>query len=571
MARMIPQLSLEQLKSFKSRAEARFYEACRDQLPADVVVIFSIDWLYLNNKGRLIEGEADFTVLSPQGGVLAVEVKGGGVSFDAASGVWRSIDRHGERNVIKDPFKQASNERHALLDQITGHVSWRQWPGSRLTIGHAVMLPDIVDAAPLLGPGRQREMVGVNGDIQNIAQWYERVVKFWRQPSDDALGAKGVRLIEDILCKSIEVNPPLRSAVDDVEQQRIRLTANQAKVFRVIGGRRRAVVSGGAGTGKTVLAVEKAKALARDGLSVLLLCYNRPLADSLAIGLQDEPLIQAQSYHQLCDQRIRRAQLKGHDILKEAIEAYPGNGDQHRFDVQVPYALALSADVLDEKFDAVVVDEAQDFSDEYWLGVEMLLRDQENGHLYIFIDQNQALYPRRAKLPVEDEPFYLTNNCRNTAAIHEVGYCFYEGSEIDSPDLVGPAVIWNAIDMPDAQADAIAHQVCQWVRTDGLKPEDVVVLVAKRPKSFAYELLEALAETAGAKWAVESHGKSKRVLIDTVSRFKGLEAQAVVLWIGDEIISEQQWETVYVGTTRAKSLLAIVGSRSTIQRLKKFN
>ncbi|MDO8769819.1 MAG: ATP-binding domain-containing protein [Burkholderiaceae bacterium] len=565
---MIPQLSAEQLKVFPSRAEARFYEACRDRLPEDIVVIYSANWIYRDTRGRLNEGEADFTILSPHGGVLAVEVKGGGVSFDAATGAWHSIDRNGKQNAIKDPFKQASKERHALLDQIIGHAFWRQWSGARLTIGHAVMLPDIGEPTHLIGPDRQREIVGVNGDILNVALWYDRVIRFWRQANDDALGVKGVRLIEDILCKSIEVRPVLRAAVDDLEQQRIRLTANQAKVFRIIGGRRRAVVSGGAGTGKTVLAVEKAKALAKEGLSVLLLCYNRPLADSLAIGLKDEPLIRAQNYHQLCDQRIRQAHQKGHDILKEAVDAYPGTGDQHRFDVQMPYALALSADVLDERFEAVVVDEAQDFSDEYWLGVEMLLRDQDNGHLYIFIDENQALYPRKAKLPVEEEPFYLTDNCRNTAAIHEVGYSFYQGSPIDPPELLGQDVIWTALDKVEAQAEAVARRVHQWVQVEGLKLEDVAVLVAKRPKSFLYELMTLRAEVAGVEWAFETHGKARCVLIDTVARFKGLEAQAVVLWMGDEIVDEAQWETVYVGATRAKSLLAIVGSHKALNRLR---
>ncbi|MDP3977040.1 MAG: ATP-binding domain-containing protein [Pseudomonas sp.] len=565
---MIPQLTGEQLKSFPSRAEARFYEACRDRLPEDIVVIYSANWIYRDARGRLNEGEADFTILSAQRGLLAVEVKGGGVSFDAATGAWHSVDRNGKQNSIKDPFKQASRERHALLDQIKGHASWRQWRGARLTIGHAVMLPDIGDPSPLLGPDRQRELVGVNADIQSIALWYDRVMRFWSHATDDALGAKGVRLIEEILCKSIEVRPVLRAAVDDVEQQRIRLTANQAKVFRIIGGRRRAVVSGGAGTGKTVLAVEKAKALANAGLRVLLLCYNRPLADSLAIALKDESLIQAQSYHQLCDQRIRQANQKGHDILKEAVEAYPGTGDQHRFDVQMPYALALSADVLEERFDALVVDEAQDFSDEYWLGVEMLLCDQDNSHLYIFIDENQALYPRKANLPVEDEPFYLTNNCRNTAPIHEEGYSFYEGIPIDPPELLGQEVIWSGLDKVEAQADAVAKRVHQWVHVEGLKPEDVAVLVAKKPKSFVYELLKQRAEAAGAEWALEAHGKEKCVLVDTVARFKGLEAQAVVLWVGDDVVDEAHWETLYVGTTRAKSLLNLVGSSKVVRALR---
>src|SRR6185503_3736947 len=123
-----------------------------------------------------------------------------------------------------------------------------------------------------------------------------------------------------------------RSVIDDVEQQRIRLTANQAKVFRVIGSRRRAVVAGGAGTGKTVLAVDRARSRAASGLKGLLLCYNRPLADALAEDLKDEPLILVKSFQQFCDFRLRQAISKGHDVLKEAIAVYPGTTEQHRFD-----------------------------------------------------------------------------------------------------------------------------------------------------------------------------------------------------------------------------------------------
>ncbi len=568
MARMIPQLTAEQIKAFPSRAEARFYEACSTQLPSELVVIYSANWIYRDVRGYLSEGEADFTIVSPHAGVLVVEVKGGGVTFDAATGAWHSVDRNGTNNPIKDPFKQASRERHALLDQITGAASWRQWGGTRLTLGHAVMMPDIGSPAPLLGPDRPIELIGVNEDISNLAHWVQRLMQFWRRPDDDALGTKGVRVVEDILCRSIEVRPILRSTIDAVEQQRIKLTANQAKVFRVIGSRRRAIVAGGAGTGKTVLAVERARNLAESGKRVLLLCYNRPLADSLAIALQDQSAILVKSFHQLCDYRIRQAIQNGRDLLKEAIEAYPGTEQQYRFDVQMPYALALSADALEEKFDAIIVDEAQDFSDDYWLGVEMVLRDTTDGYLYIFIDENQALYPRRSKLPIEDEPYYLTNNCRNTVPIHNAAYCYYEGSPIDPPELLGHDVIWSSADKAEGQADAVLRRVHQWVHVEGIKPSDVTILVAKRPKNQQYDLLRKKATAEDITLEFEVMGKGPSVLVDTVARFKGLESQAVVLWLGDEVVEEQHWETVYVGTTRAKTLLAVVASPSAIRTLR---
>ena len=75
-------------------------------------------------------------------------------------------------------------------------------------------------------------------------------------------------------------------------------------------------------------------------------------------------------------------------------------------------------------FDVIVVDEAQDFSDDYWFAVEELLRNSEDGPLYIFIDENQALYRRHGNLPVSDEPSHLTANCRNTAPLHRTEYDF---------------------------------------------------------------------------------------------------------------------------------------------------
>lgn len=560
MARMIPELTADQLHELPSRAETRFYEECRQQLPAEVLVIYSANWLYRDRRGRLREGEADFTIVDPRSGVFAVEVKGGGVSFEPIADRWQSVNRHGARHDIRDPFRQASKERHALRDQIIGHALWRRWRGTRFMLGHAVMLPDIHDADSLVGPDRARPLIGIDDHMRNLPAWLAQVVAFWRNAEDDPLTQQGVQLVEDILCRPVEVQPAMRSILDNAERTRLRLTANQAKILRIIGGRKRAVISGGAGTGKTLIAVEKARQLAQEGHSVLLLCYNRPLADALNDGLSGERGITVLSFHQLCDRRIEAAKAStGRDLLQEATEAYPGHGNNHLFEVQMPYALALSNELLAEKHDALVVDEAQDFSDDYWFAVEELLRDPTEGTFYIFIDENQALYRKHAQLPVKDEPYHLTSNCRNTAPIHRAGYVFYKGEPVDEPDLPGEPVELVAADGDAAQAAAVATTVGRLLH-GGLRPEDIGVLLAKRPKESLQNLLQQHHLSHGISWAHLPPARSNAVLIETVGRFKGLEAPAIVLWLGDDIVDGKEWELVYVGTTRAKSLLTVVGS-----------
>ena len=196
-----------------------------------------------------------------------------------------------------------------------------------------------------------------------------------------------------------------------------------------------------------------------------------------------------------------------------------------------------------------------------------LLRHPDDGPLYIFIDENQALYRRHGNLPVKDEPFHLTANCRNTAPIHRAGYAYYTGAAVDEPDLPGQDVNRLAVEGDVAQAEAVATTVRRLL-AEGVRPEDIAVLLAKWPKARLYALVQAHRLPAGTAWSIETAGQRNSVLVDTVNRFKGLESPAVILWLGDETVAAEEWEAVYVGTTRAKSLLYVVGSTGTLSALK---
>lgn len=568
MAIMRPILNEDQLRALPSQAEARFYRACRDELPNDVLVIHSASWVYRDKLHQLREGEADFTLAFPNAGLLTVEVKGGGVAVDSRTGAWSSIDRFGVAHAIKDPFRQAQSEKFAILDQIKGHPKWRGWPGRRIVSGHAVFFPDLHDVTALVHPSRARQLIGSQADLAHLQAWTAQACTFWRTGQEQDLGRRGVELVEAILCESVEVRALLRAELAYAEAELIRLTERQARVLRTLGGRKRAVIAGGAGTGKTLIAVEKARQLAEEGQAVLLLCYNRPLADVLAHGLANTTNLTAMSYHQLCEQRVDLArQRTGRDLMEEAAASYPGRGDRHKFEVQMPFALALANEVLtDSLFDGVIVDEAQDFSDEYWFGVETLLKDSGDGAFYLFIDRNQAIYRRDAKLPIEDEPFHLTANCRNTAPIHALAYGFYVGTPVDASELVGPDVETVCLETDEEQAAEIERRVRRLLTDEKVSPSDIVVLLAKRPKAALYELLSRHRLPGKVDWSFERRAPGT-ILVDTVARFKGLESPVVVLWIGEEVWTSDEGETVYVGTSRAKYLMHVVGNARACEAL----
>ena len=284
MARVFPQLNELELRKLKSRAERNVYDSCAE-LDSETVVLFSFPWIKLTSFGTRRDGETDFLLFHKTKGVLSIEVKGGGVVFDPVTGRWTSTDRNGVENSIKDPFQQALDAKYAFRDFLNSDREWKRL-GLNPTLGHAVLVPDInsAGARQLQGSGRQLEIIGCDEDLERFPAWVESVFDFWHNPNDTArtpLGTGGMEFIRRRLCTRIEVKPSLSSVLADEEQERIRLTTDQSRTLLLLRNQKRAAISGGAGTGKTVLALEKAKSLAEAGVNTLLLCYNDPLADHL--------------------------------------------------------------------------------------------------------------------------------------------------------------------------------------------------------------------------------------------------------------------------------------------------
>lgn len=560
MARMLPQLSEQRLEEIaeRSKAEATFYRQCRDNLDSRFVVFFSVPWVGADNKGKVRDGEIDFMIFDPNSGFMVIEIKGGGISYKSSTDEWFTTNDKGTFS-IKNPFIQAKENKHKVLEILKNHPRWSRIGVSRVLMAHAVFFPNLQSVDRLVMPQSPQELIGCATDFSRLNKWVEAVFNYWKGLDEkfQPLGAAGISLAEAIFFRAVEVRPLLASQLADEEKIRIQLTDQQAHLLSALGMRKRAAISGGAGTGKTLLALNKARKLADSGIRTLLICYNRPLADHLKTLSLDNDNLLPMTYHQLCDWRIGIVKTeKGRDLLQEAKEAYP---KEDLFDVQIPYALALSTEILPERFDAIIIDEGQDFRDDYWLPIEMLLTHPINSYLYIFFDQNQALYKNASTFPIADDPFELTANCRNTRYIHDASYHYYNGNPTDAPAITGEPIDIIVAPSVSAQAKKLQAAIVKLLVDEKVSPTNITVLVAGDTKEAYYDLLKSQTLPNGVQWSVEKHDVINGVKVDTVKRFKGLESTILFLWGLDDLDGKRNREILYVGLSRAKSRLYVVG------------
>jgi hypothetical protein len=160
----------------KSQAELKLYHAFQEALPDDYVVFHSVAWLARDPRSGAQDGEADFVVAHPARGVLVVEVKGGRIIYDGATGRWYSNEHS-----IQDPFEQARGNKHSLLAKLKDLPYWRnRW----LTIGHAVAFPDVVVKHDLRLDAPQEIILDAR-DLMALRSWLDAAFAYYTLKDSD--------------------------------------------------------------------------------------------------------------------------------------------------------------------------------------------------------------------------------------------------------------------------------------------------------------------------------------------------------------------------------------------------
>ena len=557
MARMLPDVDPTQLEH---TSEEPVYVALRDQLSDDYVVLHSYPWLRPWRGEALVEGEADFVVLHPTRGLLVLEVKGGEtIRHDGYR--WFRDTRDGPRE-FQDPFKQAQRNMHALLD-IARERSGGRIRKRDLVHGYAVVFPHL-DYEGTTPPHADRAIIISRRNLPFMCQAIETAFEGWTDEPKTLPRGHFQMLLNDCLMPKFRVFRPVGPDISQAADRLLELTETQAQVFMGLYVQDRVLVEGVAGSGKTFLALNRALAFAREGKRTLFVCYNRELAAWIRRQVREDPttvefrdLLTVQHFHGLAA-----------DLAAEAgIEFRPAEGgprndsfwNDEAPDLMEQAVLDLDMDGREVHFDAIVVDEAQDFSLGWWYALTQSLLAESDGPLYAFMDPNQSL---RGEVQWPDMSFgarfKLMVNCRNTKRIAAAS-----ASVLDlQPQIFVRAPAGGALRVLRAgssrqQKGLVMHELRSLLQREDVAPEQIAVI---GPAAKEHSSLSGLSDIDGVPLvtSAEEWRDGAGVLVTTARSFKGLEADVVILYDLGGFGRLFRREDLYVACTRAKVLLIAV-------------
>ena len=545
--------------------------AC-EQLDDAYVVFHHVGWVAHDKRKHPHDGEADFVIAHPDRGVLVIEVKGGTIRRDGKAGRWTTTSARGVTDEIADPVEQAKDSKYVLLDRLKLAL------GRYIVAGHAVAFPDVEIRSTFLGLTLPRELVLDATDLPQLAHWMGRALAYWDgrySEQETPLGQDGLQQLLEIVGNQWVIRPALWRQFGEEGKQLMQLTEQQYAILDALNRHRRVIISGFAGSGKTLLAVEKAVRLSRQGFRTLLVCYNGNLAAELRARLVDvAPLwsmLDVDTFHHLC------IYLAGvHEV------AIPkGVHDATYYATVLPRVLLDVAGRNNARYDAILVDEAQDFDPRWWQPLQALLRDREHGIWYLFFDDNQRLYDRPLQFPIDVPPYQLTINCRTTRHIHDQVLHFYlPGEETPLPVAHGPegrpVEVLTYDEKNETLQQAVMAILYRLIEEEHIPASAIAVLTpySQRTSLLKTDSLRSTQEIT-LRWSDQDEG-TNQVRLETIYSFKGLERPVVILAeierrLAQERNSVDGQRLLYVACSRAQHhLIVLLPKRVPVQLSRLF-
>lgn len=563
MAKMIPSVISPEIKSV---AEKRIFEWFRDDPKTeDWIVLHSLG---ISNHNKVMHGETDFFVLAPYKGLFALEVKGGRVRRQ--DGIWSFTDKYGDVTTKeRGPFDQAWDGVFSIVADIKLKLDDSHRYLENVFFGIGVMFPDV--EYDTVGCDESQWQVFDCNNGKNVGEYLARLYvgtsQRWEElygyevPDDRFPSEEDVKYIAALLRGDFDKAVAMSAQIRYSEEELVRLTNEQYRCIDQLDDNKRCLIQGGAGTGKTLIAVEEAKKAVATGQKVALFCYNKNLGDWFEKYFEDVSSTMrpqyAGTFHRFMIRTIKRNGMRLH-FPEDEYEQESFYADD------IPFYARQAILELREKFDKIIVDEAQDLVTKRYLDVfDACLRGGISRGRWTMLGDfsQQAIYSTSKtgeglKDMLEERTsfirFKLTVNCRNTKAICEeitIVTGFEAPSEVWSK-VDGIPVEYMTYSSEDEQREKLTG-IIDSLLENHISPKKISILSpVKRENSVVstvdeYEIRD-----------YKTYGNN-RLSFCTIQAFKGLENSVVIL---TDIKTIADKKLMYVALSRARSGLYILES-----------
>lgn len=541
MARLFPQDFQVADAQYRFGGEFATLLRLKEELSDQYCVFHGVHWTKIED-GASVYGEIDFLIINSYGKILAIEQKETAIEKNSQGELVALYQRGGGKRKEKNIRSQVIRNIQSLRQEFS-----RRYKNQSLYIEHLLYLP----TANLYGQLPVSIALGRVVD-SNEALYLPEIVRNILE--DNPMPPQGyfadALTVCDFLSEKASVTPQLGLLGNSAKLMTTRLSKGLSEwCERLEFSPFRLWVQGTAGSGKTQLALKELRLANFNGQTAMYICFNRPLVDTLKLSAPQPN--NCMTFHELAE---LLAKQNGMEI----------NFCEDGIFTKLANYLVENISSLSSQLDILVVDEGQDF-EKSW-GDALVKMVKNDGRVLWLEDSSQDLYGRwqtnwpewvKITSPINfRSPQRLVNliNALELTEEHLEAGNGYAGMipNID-PYQVGMEV--------EATENAVRDLIA-----DGYDPESIAVL-SFRGVNNSKLLSSDLKKLAGLKikkftgfnttgQAIWSEGT---ILVDTLFRFKGQCADAVVL----TEIDFEEWNVnvkrrLFVGLSRARLMVSLV-------------
>ena len=519
-------------------SEKKFFYALKEQLGPKYHVFFSVRWYSVDETGKREDSECDFLIFNPDYGFLCIEVKGGKGIYVDNNDDWFLIEDE-DRKLKKSPYFQAEQSMRFFKKYYEDELE-TSFPG---IYGSAVAFPNFKVDTPIT----IESPLELTIDLDDMGNLQKRIVEIFRYYNVRSTGRASFmspdaqKKFINLINKRIALSVAAGALIEDKERELEEINQTQDVVIDLLINYPKAFIIGGAGTGKTWIGIKKVKRCILSGGKPLFLCVNEVLAHEVKKIINDS-----------------RADVFSFD---ELVCNILGEQRKDAKRVQDNYEYSQLFDEVDNisQYDLVVIDEAQDFTEDWAYCINLLIKD--NGSLYVFYDESQNVYSRSFgdKFYIDSEPFVLRYNIRNTSNIYQYTMdrtCLGKDTLVNQIEGVEPDI--HRFQKKQQVISFLDSVVNKLVNKEAVAAEKIVILGNRNYEDSALENIKNI----GGYCLVNEIKKTKDAIrYCTVEDFKGLESD-IVIYINHTYKNEPMNEVTraiqYTAMTRARFYLYVI-------------